>query len=103
MEGLSVAATQCDRPDVFRIQGLPPDGDLWVLRIIRAVERVHLREESGRQHSRGIGTVPFLAFCEVYFEAVKAREVPSRTGKWHSYFLVDSPDVSIDLVALTVG
>src|SRR5262249_11063209 len=39
---------------------------------------------------------------KVYLKAVEPREVPRRTGKRHTYFLVDCPDVPIHSEALPV-
>src|SRR5215471_12722381 len=102
MERLAITATQRQRTDVLRIQRLPPDRYLRLLRIIRAVECRDLRENSGRQDCRSVLTIPFLALGKVYLKAVEPGEVPGRAGKWHSHFLVDRPDITVDPEALAI-
>src|SRR5215475_10292528 len=102
MERFGIAATQSQRTDIFRIQRLPPDRYLRLLRIIRAVERRDRRENSGRQDRRSVLTIPFLALGKVYLQAVEPGEVPCRAGKWHSHFLVDRPDITVDPEALAI-
>src|SRR5215472_9578027 len=102
MEGFGIAATQSQRTDVLRIQRLPPKRYLRLLRIIRGVHRRDRREDSGRQDWRSVLTIPFLALGKVYLKAVESGEVPGRAGKWHSHFLVDRPDITVDPEALAI-
>src|SRR5215813_6878314 len=60
------------------------------------------RLDPHRQDSRCICAVPFLSLSKVYLKAVEPREVPRRTGKRHTYFLVDCPDIPVHLEALSV-
>src|SRR4029077_16625140 len=60
------------------------------------------REKHGREHIRSVLAVPFLPLSEVHLEAVEAREVPCGAREWHTYFLVDCPDIPIHTVALPV-
>src|SRR6478609_7428217 len=97
-----IAATQRECPDRLGIHRLPANRYLRLLCIIPAMPRRHGWEKPRRQHRGGVGAIPFFSFGKVYFEAVEAREVPCRTGEWHTYFLVDPPDVPIHTVALPV-
>src|SRR4029077_20806125 len=60
------------------------------------------REKHGREHIRSDLAVPFLPLSEVHLQAVEAREVPCGAREWHTYFLVDCPDIPIHTVALPV-
>src|SRR4029077_1399835 len=102
MERLGIAASQRECPDILGIHRLPANRYLRLLCIIPAMPRRHGREKPRRKHRGGVGAIPFFSFSEVYFQAVEAREVPCRTGEWHTYFFVDPPDVPIHTVALTV-
>ena len=102
MERLGIAAAQRERPDILGIYRLPANRNLRLLRIIPAMRCWDLREQRGSQHCGGVGAIPFFSFGKVYLEAVDAPEVPCRTGEWHTYFFVDSPDVPIRTEALTI-
>src|SRR5207248_2977244 len=102
MERLGITAAQGHRADVLRIQRLPPDRYFRLLRIIRGVLRRDRREQSRRQHCRGVVAIPFLALGKIHFEAVERGEVPCRAGKGHPHFLVNCPDVAVHLEALAI-
>ena len=79
MERLGIAATQGECADILGIKRLPADRYLRLLRIILTVRRP-ARENSRRQHSRGIVAVPFFSFGKVHLEAVEAQG--SSTWDW---------------------
>src|SRR4029077_7300243 len=60
------------------------------------------REKPARQHIRSVLAVPFLPLSEVHLQAIEAGEVPRWAREWHTYFLVDCPDIPIHTVALPV-
>src|SRR6266550_5488921 len=96
MKRFGVARTQGKGADIFWINRLPANRDLWFLRIIPAV-RCRLRwEGAGSEHRGGILAVPFLALGKVNLEAIESGKVPGRTSKWYPHFLVDRPNIPVD-------
>ena len=98
VKGFSVTAAQCQCTDILGINRLPAHRDLRLLRVIISV----CRRLKRNYDCRSIVAVPLLALGEVHLQAIEAGEVPRWAGKWHPYFLVDSPHIAIDPEALPI-